>query len=48
MEESVTETELKKNKEYIINPDAKTILVPKSKLIVIGRPEEIKKLNELF
>lgn len=36
------------NKDYIINPDAKTILVPKSKLIVIGRPEEIKKLNELF
>ncbi len=36
------------NKEYIINPDASTILVPKSKLIVIGRPEEIKKLNELF
>lgn len=36
------------NKEYIINPDAHTILVPKSKLIVIGRPEEIKKLNELF
>jgi len=36
------------NKEYIINPDAHTKLVPKSKLIVIGRPEEIKKLNELF
>lgn len=36
------------DKEYIINPDASTILVPKSKLIVIGRPEEIKKLNELF
>lgn len=36
------------SKEYIINPDASTILVPKSKLIVIGRPEEIRKLNELF
>ena len=36
------------NKEYIVNPDANTKLVPKSKLIVIGRPEEIRKLNELF
>ena len=35
-------------KEYIINPDASTKLVPKSKLIVIGRPEEIGKLNKLF
>lgn len=35
-------------KEYIINPDASTILEPKSKLIVIGRPEEIQKLNKLF
>jgi len=36
------------DKEYIINPDASTILEPKSKLIVIGRPEEIQKLNKLF
>jgi voltage-gated potassium channel len=36
------------NKEYIINPDASTILVPKSKLIVIGNPDEIEKLNNLF
>lgn len=36
------------NKEYIINPDASTILVPKSKLIVIGNPDEIDKLNNLF
>jgi len=36
------------DKEYIINPDASTKLVPKSKLIVIGRPEEIRKLNKLF
>lgn len=36
------------NKEYIINPDSSTKLVPKSKLIVIGRPGEIQKLNTLF
>ena len=36
------------DKEYIINPDASTKLVPKSKLIVIGNPEEIQKLNKLF
>lgn len=36
------------NKEYIINPDATVKLVPNSKLIVIGNPQEIKKLNELF
>ena len=35
-------------REYIINPDASTKLVPKSKLIVIGNPEEIQKLNKLF
>ncbi|MGI9531572.1 potassium channel family protein [Lutimonas sp.] len=35
-------------KEYVINPDASTKLVPKSKLIVIGNPEEIQKLNKLF
>ena len=36
------------DKEYIINPDASTKLIPKSKLIVIGRPGEIAKLNTLF
>lgn len=36
------------DREYIINPDASTVLVPKSKLIVIGNPEEINKLNKLF
>ena len=36
------------DKNYIINPDASTKLVPKSKLIVIGRPAEIRKLNKLF
>lgn len=35
-------------RDYIINPDASTKLVPKSKLIVIGNPEEIQKLNKLF
>lgn len=35
-------------KEYVINPDASTKLVPKSKLIVIGNPEEIQKLHKLF
>ncbi|MDH3322194.1 MAG: potassium channel protein [Flavobacteriaceae bacterium] len=36
------------DKEYIINPDATIKLVPNSKLIVIGSPQEINKLNELF
>jgi len=36
------------DKAYIINPDASTQLIPQSKLIVIGRPEEIAKLNTLF
>ena len=36
------------DKEYIINPNATMKLVPNSKLIVIGNPQEIKKLNELF
>jgi voltage-gated potassium channel len=35
-------------KDYVINPDASTKLVPKSKLIVIGNPEEIQKLHKLF
>ncbi|MEN8125534.1 MAG: potassium channel protein [Bacteroidota bacterium] len=36
------------NKEYIINPDADTKLIPNSKLIVIGKPEQIEKLHQLF
>lgn len=36
------------NKEYIINPDGNTLLEPGSKLIVIGKPEQIRKLNGLF
>ena len=33
---------------YIINPEADLQLQPKSKVIVLGRPEQIKKLNEMF
>ena len=36
------------SREYIINPDANTKLIPNSKLIVIGKPDQIRKLNELF
>ncbi|WP_121069261.1 potassium channel family protein [Maribacter vaceletii] len=34
--------------EYIINPEADMKLQPKSKVIVLGRPEQIKKLNNMF
>ena len=34
--------------EYVINPDANTKLVPNSKLFVLGVPEQINKLNNLF
>lgn len=34
--------------DYIINPEAELELQPKSKVIVLGRPEQIKKLNEMF
>lgn len=33
---------------YIINPEAELRLQPKSKIIVLGRPEQIKKLHEIF
>ncbi|WP_339841544.1 NAD-binding protein [uncultured Maribacter sp.] len=33
---------------YIINPEADLKLHPKSKVIVLGRPEQIKKLNQMF
>lgn len=33
---------------YIINPEADMQLEPKSKVIVLGRPEQIRKLNEMF
>ena len=35
-------------KEYIINPEVNTMLVPHSKIIVLGKPEEIEKLNQVF
>jgi len=34
--------------EYIINPEADLPLHPKSKVIVLGRPEQIRKLNKMF
>jgi voltage-gated potassium channel len=36
------------NGEYIINPEADLGLEPKGKVIVLGRPEQIKKLNHMF
>ncbi|MEL4308140.1 potassium channel family protein [Joostella sp. CR20] len=36
------------NGKYIINPDASVELVPNSKLMVLGQPTQIKKLNTLF
>jgi len=35
-------------REYIINPEADTVLRPNSKLIVLGRPEQILALNKMF
>jgi len=34
--------------EYIVNPESEVKLVPKSKLIVLGRPEQIEKLNSIY
>lgn len=34
--------------KYTINPEADFQLQPKSKVIVLGRPEQIKKLNKMF
>ncbi len=34
--------------KYIINPEADLKLEPKGKVIVLGRPEQIRKLNEMF
>ncbi|WP_340076766.1 potassium channel protein [Leptobacterium sp. I13] len=34
--------------QYIINPEGETQLLPQSKLVVLGRPEQIKKLNAMF
>jgi voltage-gated potassium channel len=36
------------NGEYLVNPEADTKLVPGSKIIVLGRPEQIHKLNSEF
>ncbi len=36
------------NGNYIINPEADLQLKPNSKVIVLGRPEQIRKLNEMF
>ena len=38
----------KENQEYIINPEANTILEPDTFLIVLGRLKQIQKLQELF
>lgn len=34
--------------EYIINPDPDTKIVKGSNLIILGQPDQIKKLNEMF
>lgn len=34
--------------EYLINPEAELELLPNSKVIVLGRPEQIQKLNSLY
>jgi voltage-gated potassium channel len=34
--------------DYIINPEADLQLQPKSKVIVLGRPEQIQRLNKMF
>lgn len=39
---------IKPDGTYIINPDADLQLLPKSKVIVLGRPEQIRSLNEMF
>ena len=36
------------NGDYIINPEADMKLQSKSKVIVLGRPEQIRKLNKMF
>ncbi len=36
------------NGEYIVNPEAELILAPNSKIIVLGRPEQIEVLNAVY
>lgn len=38
----------KPEEQYILNPSPELQLVPNSKLIVLGQPAQIKKLNEIF
>lgn len=39
---------IKPDGTYIINPEADMPLQPKSKVIVLGRPDQIRRLNEMF
>ena len=34
--------------DYVVNPGADHELVPNSKVIVLGRPEQIQKLNSMY
>jgi voltage-gated potassium channel len=34
--------------DYVINPESETKLIKGSKLIVLGRPEQVEKLQSLF
>ena len=36
------------NGEYVVNPEAEQKLAPNSKIIVLGRPEQIHKLNTVY
>jgi voltage-gated potassium channel len=36
------------NGEYIVNPEADQELIPNSKVIVLGRPEQIQRLNSVY
>jgi voltage-gated potassium channel len=36
------------DREYIINPESTTVLMPGSKIIVLGRSEQINDLNKMF
>jgi len=36
------------NGEYIINPSAETLIIPKAKIFVLGTPDQIKKMKELL
>ena len=36
------------NGEYIVNPEAEIQLAPNSKIIVLGRPEQIQALNSEY